>query len=791
MKYFNHKTAASFDQASDLLKQTGNNVLIAGGTDLVGVLKDEIFSGYPDTVIDLKRIPDADDIELKDGVMNIGALTKLKDIVESRDIQEKLPILSQAAKSVATPLIRNTATLGGNICQDVRCWYYRYPQEGGGRLDCYRKGGDVCYAIQGDNRYHSIFGGMKTHPTPCTRGCPAGTDIPGYMERIRKNDNTGAAHIIMKVNPMPMITSRVCAHFCETACNRHLNDKSVAIRNVERFIGDYIMENAGEFYQAPEKENGKSVAVVGSGPSGLAAAYYLRRAGNAVTIYDKKDKAGGVMTYGIPAYRLPKAIVQNLIKALEGMGIRFALNTDVGSDLKPADIEKKFDSVYYATGAWKRPFIGLDSEEMTIFGLDFLVEVNQWMSNKVGDEVLVTGGGNVAIDVAVTAKRLGAKKVIMACLESENEMPASKEEIDRAREEGVIIMPSRGPFKILEEDGRVKGMVLKRCVSVWDESGVFAPKYDENEKSTVHAGSILMAVGQQVDLSFLDEKYQLKIKRGLIDVSDETQMTSRPGVFAGGDATTGPATVIAAVVSGRAAAVGINHYLGVSKFKNAESKSEKKEKLITLDPVGIREKTAARLPELPKERRSLNKEDSSSLTVDEAVKEAARCLNCGCYAINPSDITPVLVALDADIQTNFRAMSAEKFCLQSLRVSDILQPGEIMKGVSIPITEGVQMHYDKFRLRDAVDFAILSVAAVYRIEKDFIKNARLVFGGVAPVPIRATEVEGYLEGKKITESLAQEASRLAVTGAIPLEMNSYKVTELKVMIERSILNLLQ
>jgi hypothetical protein len=197
----------------------------------------------------------------------------------------------------------------------------------------------------------------------------------------------------------------------------------------------------------------------------------------------------------------------------------FALETTVGKNISPAEIEKKFDSVYYATGAWKRPILGLAGEELTVFGLDFLVEANEWMKGKIGGEVLVTGGGNVAIDVAITAKRLGASHVTLACLEPLDAMPAGKEEIARAREEGVEIMPSWGLDRALEENGAVKGMRLKRCVSVFDGRGSFNPQYDENEKTTVYAENILMAVGQKADLSFLDEKYQMQLnRRGLIDV---------------------------------------------------------------------------------------------------------------------------------------------------------------------------------------------------------------------------------------------------------------------------------
>ena len=790
MKYFEHSKAGCFSEASELLQSGARTAVLAGGTDLLGVLKDGILADYPEELIDIKQIPQGNAVYVNDNVLTIGALAKLKDVAESDVIKKNVPILSEAAKSVATPLIRNMGTIGGNICQDVRCWFYRYPHEGGGRLVCSRKGGDTCYALQGDNRYHSIFGGMKTHVTPCTQECPAKTDIPGYMEQMRKGNVAGAAQIVMRVNPMPMITSRVCAHFCHQKCNRNNNDENVSIGNVERSLGDYILENSEKFYTAPEKSTGKAVAVVGGGPSGLAAAYYLRKAGNDVTVYDRQEEAGGMLMYAIPAYRLPKDIVRKLIKALDAMGIVFKCGANIGNDIKPAELEKQHDSVYYATGAWKRPVIGLAGEELTEFGLDFLIEVNRWMKGKVGTEVLVTGGGNVAMDVAITAKRLGAKKVTMACLEPRDQMPASSEEIARAEEEGVIIMPSWGLSRVIEENGAVKGMELKRCTSVLDEGGAFSPRYDERERIVVNAESILMAVGQRVDLSFLDEKYQMQLnKRGLIDISEETQMTSRKGVFAGGDATTGPATVIGAIADGSKAARGIMKYLSVSPCDECGGMKQSKEKFITLDVGAAQKKEAARLREIPADQRSLDKEDSFSLDMKQAVEEAGRCLNCGCYAVNPSDIAPVLVALDATIVTNQRRVSAEEFCCDKLKVSEQLNPGEIVQLIEIPLAEGAVMHYDKFRLRNSVDFAIVSVSSLYSVSNGKITGAKVVLGGVAPVPIPARELSGWLIGKEVNEQTAETAAAIAVKAAMPLTENAYKVVELQALIKNSILRL--
>lgn len=790
MKEFKYNRAETFKEAAQLLKSNSKACSMAGGTDLLGTIKNEILNETPELIVDLKKIPGGAGIRTKDGSIAIGAMTTLTAIEESSEIREKAPMIAEAAHSIATPLIRNKGTIGGNLCQDVRCWFYRYPHEGGGRMECRRKGGDTCYALHGDNRYHSVFGGASMGTNPCRRSCPAGTNISEYMEQLRLNNIPGAAQILMNVNPMPMITSRVCAHFCQDECNQHTVGDSVAIRNVERFVGDYILEHADEFYQSPVNSTGKKVAIIGSGPSGLAAAFYLRKAGNEVTVYDSKEEAGGMLMYAIPAYRLPKDKVRGLINAYKGMGIEFITGTKVGEDITPAQLEEKYDSVYYATGTWKRPVLGLSGEELTVFGLDFLVQVHDWMDGKVGQEVLVTGGGNVAMDVAMSAKRLGAKKVILACLESEGEMPAGAEEIARAKEDGIEIMPSWGLSKVISENGTVKGMELVRCVSVKDENGRFNPVYDEKEKTIVQAENILMAVGQLVDLSFLDEKYQLQLtNRGLIDVEEETQMTSRPGIFAGGDATTGPSTVIQCIANGHNASRGINRYLGIAEANHDCVGKQIHLPFLTYDVDGITETESLKLSEIPKEDRNLDREDEIPPGFEEALKEAKRCMNCGCYTVSPSDLAPALIAAGATIKTTKREITAEEFCCGNTKPQEVLACDEIVTEIDIPILEGAVMHYDKFRVRESVDFAIVSLASVFGVEQGKIVRSRLVLGGVAPVPVRINEVEAFLADKEINKDVAKEAGEIAVRHTLPMSKTGYKVQEIKAMIENAIMRL--
>jgi NADPH-dependent glutamate synthase beta subunit-like oxidoreductase len=776
MKPFNHTNAATLDEAVTALG-TGKARLIAGGTDLLGTLKDNILPDYPSLVVNIKSVPGLDYIQEEDGMLKIGALTRLADIAAHPAVRENYTALAQAAHGVATPHIRDMGTIGGNIAQLPRCWYFRKAEN---RFDCNRKGGNECFAIQGENRYHSIFGGMKSHATPCTVECPAGTDIPGYFAQIRKGNWDEAADIILKVNPIPMITGRVCAHFCQQGCNRCHTDESVAVSCIERTLGDYILDHFDKFYEAPKTETGKSVAIVGSGPSGLSAAFYLRKAGNKVTVYDSMDEAGGMLMYAIPAYRLPKDIVRKIIKAFENMGVEFKCGVKVGETVKPEDLEKEYDSVCFATGTWKRPVVGIAGEELTEFGLDFLVEVNKWMEGKIGSEVLVTGGGNVAMDVAITAKRLGAKKVTLACLEPRERMPASAEEIARAEEEGIIILPSWGLSKVLEENGVVKGMQLKRCVSVWDQTGAFNPEYDVCEIMNVKADSILMAVGQKVDLSFLDEKYQMQLnKRGLIDVSDDTQMTSRKGIFATGDATTGPGTVIGAIASGHKAAYGINRFFGVT---GSEAKNGNGPKYITFDSEGIKVKGALKLKELGADKRRLNLEDSFTPSIEEADKEARRCLNCGCYAVHPSDVAPALVALGAKVVTNKRTIDAEDFFDVRTNSNTVLATDEIVTEIQVPaLKKGAKSAFIKFAFRKSIDFPIVNCAVLVD------ENPRICLNAVAPTPYRAYAAEAAIAGKTITEETAEAAGLAAVEGASPFEGSKFKIQIAKTMVKRALL----
>lgn len=784
MKNFEYITPKTLEEASELLKQPGSTVM-GGGTDLLGVIRDELLPTVPEKVINLKKLPELQKLETQEDGLHIGAAVTLAEIADSSIVKEGWAALADAARSVAAPNLRNTATVGGNICQDIRCWYYRYPDILGGKINCARKEGHLCSAMMGENRYHSIFGAAKVCETPCTDKCPAHTDISAYMELIRAGKVEEAARVIMEVNPMPAITSRVCAHFCMEGCNRNTYDESLNVGAVERFLGDYILEHHDVFMKAPETENGRKVSIVGSGPAGLTAAYYLRQSGYGVSIFEKQPEAGGCLTYAIPPYRLPKEVVQNFIGALKNMGVEFHCSCHVGEDVTLEQIVSSSDSVMLDTGTWKRPLIGLAGEELTRFGLEFLVDVNNYMRETPGTKVVVVGGGNVAMDVAITAKRLGSHQVTMVCLEQRDSMPANDEEVERALEEGIEILNGWGPKEVLRTDGKVSGIVFKHCPKVLDDTGRFNPVYEEDNLKELDADIIMMAIGQKADLEFLKGTYNIETERGRIKALDGCQTTEK-GIFAGGDVTTGPATVIKAIASGKQVAISVNKYCGLEKLEVEKAAASRlREKLAAFDNLCRHETKAVKSPMLDVSERKMDREDIGCIDPKLAKAEANRCFNCGCLAVNPSDMANMLYALDAKIITNCRTITAEEFFGVNTKVTDTLRSGEIVKEIVVPaVSEGSVAKYDKFRIRKSIDFAVLAVAGHYKLENNVVKEISLVLGAVAPVPMKMKEAEAYLIGKELTEETAREAAEITMKHAIPLEMNGYKIEMAKVMVRR-------
>ena len=709
-------------------------------------------------------------------------MTTLSEVADHELVNAKIPLLAQAARAVGSPQIRNMATVGGNICQEPRCWYYRAPDNA---FHCLRKGGTKCGALLGDNRYHSIFGAVRLSAPPCGGSCPAHIDIPAYLELIREGDWRAAARLVLERNPMPAVTGRVCPHFCEMSCNRCELDGAVSTRAIERHLGDQVLEDMSTFFKSPQVLTDKRVAVVGSGPAGLAAAYYLRRAGHGVTVFDAMREAGGMLTYSIPAYRLPKAVVQRQIEALGQMGIEFVLGTSIEKD-SLARLNSDFDSTFLATGAWHDKSLRIEGSEHLRSGLEFLTGLRT-DRRPPGEQVLVIGGGGVAIDVAMSALRLGAKRVTMACLESRETMPAVPEEIAQALEEGVGLLPSWGPQRVLTTQGKVSGMELVRCTSVFDAGGRFNPSFDVDTTMTVDADCVLLAIGQVPDLRFADGLLETGGSRIVVTAPGATSL---PGVFAGGDVVTGPASVIGAIAAGRRAATAIDRYLGGPAAGAGNDHEVEPSSLIKIRAEAFSAIARAQTVIASPSARDIETEDANGLDLAHVEQEASRCLNCACVAVNVSDLAPALIALGAKVRTTKRVIDAENFFAVGTASTTVLDSDELVTELEIPLpAAGSIQRYRKFRIRRSIDFAIVSVASVLSMHDGKIGKAAVVLGAVAPVPLRAAEVERFLVGREPDTETAEAAGAIAVRTACPAPKNAFKAQIVKAMLREAVLDL--
>jgi NADPH-dependent glutamate synthase beta subunit-like oxidoreductase len=555
MKRFKHINAKTLTEAVSILQENkGQAKVVAGGTDLIGEMKDNILPAYPEVIVNLKSVPGLDFVRDEGHQLVIGALTRLEDIANSQIIKQKLPMLAAAAGGTASPHIREMGTLAGNISQANRCWYYWVPEN---RFNCMRKGGKNCYALTGDGRYHSIFGGVRVNMTPCSQNCPDNVEIPDYMNKIREGDIASAAQILMRHNPLPAMTGRVCPHTCETECNRHETDEAVSIRGVERYIGDYVLENPSIMYTAPAVENNTQIAVLGSGPSGLSAAYYLRRSGYSVTVFENMAECGGLLTYGIPPYRLPKDVVKKQIKVLADMGIQFKMNARVGIGAKLESLLGSYAAVYAACGAWKEKPSGMKGAEHMLSGAEYLRQANTGNTQIPGKKVAVIGGGNVAIDVARTLLRLGSEPVIVY-RRGKAEMPALKDEVKKTEEEGIKIQFLTLPVEVERRGAKIALRCQKMELGPVDDSGRPRPIAVQGSDFVVEFDAVMTAIGEEPDTSFVprqfvDQKGRLKVVEATSNVGNN--------LFAGGDFVTGPSTVVAAIAAGRKGAASINHYL--------------------------------------------------------------------------------------------------------------------------------------------------------------------------------------------------------------------------------------
>jgi heterodisulfide reductase subunit A-like polyferredoxin len=482
----------------------------------------------------------------------------------------------------------------------------------------------------------NIFGILKNGHSPCKTTCPANINVQGYVQLIKKGQYLRAVELIRQRNPLSAICGRICTHPCETVCTRAKVDDPVAIRLLKRFASDKEMEMlaSGEISLPPEKKpahDAKKVAVIGGGPAGLTAADDLAGKGFAVTVYETMPASGGMLRWGIPEYRLPKNVLDHEIDLIRRKGVSFKHNSRIGKDIAFDKLRKDYDAVFISVGVQRGRPLGIESESSkgVMQGVDFLRQAAAQNKPKVKNKVVVIGGGNVAVDVARTALRLGAANVSMVCLEQRHEMPAYAEEVGATVSEGINILNGWGPRTILG-DGSVTGIELKRCTSVFGYDGRFNPQFAENDRKTVEAEQIIIAIGQQNDKEFL-EHLGLQVERNSIRVDKLTLETSIQGVFAGGDTVSGPASVIEAVGAGKRAAESIEKFLNgknmTSNRFDDTIKSLPDELLPKTDRV--EKKARKKVDELPVSQRKGNfKEVEMCFTEEDAKAEAERCLNC-------------------------------------------------------------------------------------------------------------------------------------------------------------------
>jgi NADPH-dependent glutamate synthase beta subunit-like oxidoreductase len=472
--------------------------------------------------------------------------------------------------------------------------------------------------------------------SPCQAACPAGVDIRGYMYLVKMGMLDDAINLIKEALPFPAITGRVCFHPCESECARKDVDEAVNINSIERFIADYLLKEKAE--PLPRLHAAKA-AMVGSGPAGLAAAYFLTKMGYRVTVFESMSALGGMLRIGIPEYRLPRDILDASINYIRDMGVEFRTNTTIGRDLNINDLKDRgYKAIFFAIGTQLSQKLDIEGSKLNgvLWGLDFLRDVNLKREVEIKDRVLVIGGGDVAIDVALSALRLGAKKVSLVCLESGKEMPAHKEGIQQAIDEGVNINVSWGPKRIFGKNGKVTGVELVRCTSVFDKKGGFSPCFDEKTSEFLEADMVNFAIGQAPDLSLLPK--EIRKKESGIVTDPVTLETTMQGVFAGGDVVSGPSSVVEAIASGKRAAISIDRYL---RGEDLKAGREKKIKRVKEPPREEIEKKAREVtPLLSVDQRSRNfREIKTGFSEEMAMNEVQRCMTCGskAYIAYPED----------------------------------------------------------------------------------------------------------------------------------------------------------
>lgn len=484
-----------------------------------------------------------------------------------------------------------------------------------------------------------------TGTAPCKTACPAHLPVQGYVKMAGEGRYMDALKLIKHENPFPAVCGAICNRRCEDACTRGTIDQAVAIDEIKKFIAEQELKAENRYIPKCENHVGgmfpQKIAVIGAGPAGMSAAYYLRIKGYPVTIFERESRAGGMLMNGIPSYRLEKDIIEAEIDVLRKMGIEFKYNVEVGKDITIQQLrEEGYKAFYVAIGAQGGRLAGVPGEDGggVVTGVDFLRNTNLDEENaKVEGRSVVVGGGNVAIDVARTALRAGSVDVTMVVLETREEMPAAKDEIREAEEEDIRILNSWGPKEILLEDGKVKGIVLKKCVSVFDENHRFRPVYDENECMTLECENVFLSIGQSIQWNGLLEGTAVELNpNGTAKADPVTYQTAEPDIFVGGDIYTGPKFAIDAIAAGKEGCESIHRFVheghSLTLARNLRKFVE-----LNKDNLDIEEFDNAKR-QIPGKKAGIAKETfrdlRSTFTEEQIRAEAKRCLGCGATVVD-------------------------------------------------------------------------------------------------------------------------------------------------------------
>ena len=483
---------------------------------------------------------------------------------------------------------------------------------------------------------------------PCKTACPAHIGIQGYLQLAKEGRYEDALALIKKDNPLPAVCGHVCNRRCEDACTRGTIDEAVAIDEVKRFIAERDLNAETRFIPKktiPSLKGGfeEKIAIIGAGPAGLSCAYFLALTGYKPTIFEKNAEPGGMLRYGIPSYKLEKNLLAAEIDVIRQLGVEIRCGVEIGKDVTIEDLrEQGYKGFYAAIGCQRgrKPGISGENAEGAYTAVDFLRKAGAKESFALEGDVVVVGGGNVAIDAARISSRCTDAKISMFCLEAREKMPASNEEIEEALEEGIELNCGWGPKEVLEEDGHVSGVVFKKCTRVFDAQGRFSPEYDENDTVTVPCRHVIFSVGQAIDWGHMLDNLHVELRpNGGALANKLTYQTSEPDIFVGGDVYTGPKFAIDAIAAGREGAVSLHRYvhehctLTIGRNRRDFIELDKENiKVETYDSSSRQIPPKADIKEQAKTFRDL----SQSLTEEQVKKETSRCLSCGASVVDPN-----------------------------------------------------------------------------------------------------------------------------------------------------------